>query len=202
MKTAAQCLPQTEEQDDNYQEAPTELNLRIKALESLLVEKGFVDPAGLNALIDAYKDKIGPRNGERSAAQPSVYSAYKQRLSCFKAAAVHAAPAYLNRQATLNKACDFIHEAARKGAEFIAFPESFLPGFPIWAALWAPIENHAFFREMVANSILVDGEEIQRLQQASRTEGVFVSMGFSERNPASVGGMWNSNVLISDEEFS
>lgn len=202
MKTAAQGLPQTEDQDDNRQEAPAELNLRIKALESLLVEKGFVDPAGLDALIEAYKNKIGPRNGERAVAQPRVYSADKQRLSYFKAAAVHAAPVYLNRQATLNKACDFIHEAARKGAEFIAFPESFLPGFPIWAALWAPIENHAFFREMVANSILVDGEEIQRLQQASRTEGVFVSMGFSERNPASVGGMWNSNVLISDEEFS
>ena len=40
---------------------------------------------------------------------------------------------------------------------------------------------------------------MQRLQQAARTGDVFVSMGFSERNPASVGGMWNSNVLISDE---
>jgi nitrilase len=40
---------------------------------------------------------------------------------------------------------------------------------------------------------------MQRLQQAARTKGVFVSMGFGERNPASVGGMWNSNVLISDE---
>ncbi len=92
-----------------------------------------------------------------------------------------------------------IHEAARKGAQFIAFPESFLPGFPIWAALWAPIENHAFFREMVANSIPVDGSEMQRIQQAARTEGVFVSLGFSERNPASAGAIWNSNVLISDE---
>ena len=69
---------------------------------------------------------------------------------CFKAAAVHAAPIYLNREATLNKACDLIQEAASQGAQFIAFPESFLPGFPIWAALWAPIENHAFFRQMVA----------------------------------------------------
>lgn len=188
-----------------------DLTLRVKALESLLIEKGLVDPEALDGPIETYENKVNPRNGERVAARP----AHQQRLltaaagyplmssvssyPCFKAAAVHAAPIYLNREATLNKACDLIHEAARQGAQFIAFPESFLPGFPIWAALWAPIENHAFFRQMVANSILIDGREMQRLQQAARTEGVFVSMGFSERNPASVGGMWNSNVLISDE---
>ena len=67
-------------------------------------------------------------------------------------------------------------------SQFIAFPESFLPGFPIWAALWAPIENHSFFRQMVANSILVDGQEMQRLQQAARTEGVFVDLDPKRRN--------------------
>jgi nitrilase len=199
MKTAMQGLTQTQEHDHNRQEAPTDLTLRVKALESFLVEKGLVDSAGLDALIDAYENKVGPRNGACVVAHPSADPAYKQRVSCFKAAAVHAASVYLNREATLNKACDFIHEAARQGAQLIAFPESFLPGFPIWAALWAPIENHSFFREMVANSMLVGGPEMQRLQQAARTEGVFVSTGFTERNPASVGGMWNSNVLISDE---
>lgn len=199
MKTDMQGPTQPQEQDHNQQDAWTDLPLRIKALESLLAEKGLVDPAGLDALIDALKSKVDPRAGVRVAAHPRVNFAYKQRLSSFKAAAVHAASVYLNREATLNKACDVIHEAARQGAQFIAFPESFLPGFPIWAALWAPIENHAFFREMVANSIFVDGPEMQRLQQAARTEGAFVSMGFTERNPASVGGMWNSNVLISDE---
>ena len=199
MKTATQGLTQTHEHDLNQQEVPTHLTLRVKALESLLVEKGLIEPAGLDALIDAYENKVGPRSGAGGIARPSVVPGYKQCVSCFKAAAVHAAPVYLNREATLNKACDFIHEAAKQGAQFIAFPESFLPGFPVWAALWAPIENHSFFREMVANSILVGGPEMQRLQQAARTEGVFVSMGFTERNPASVGGMWNSNVLISDE---
>ena len=195
MKTAAPGVTQTPEHNLKRQEVPTHLTLRVKALESLLVEQGLVDPAGLDALIDAYENEVGPRDGAR----PRLDPASKQRLSCFKAAVVHAAPVYLNREATLNKACDFIREAARHGAQFIAFPESFLPGFPIWAALWAPIENHGFFRQMVANSILVDGQEMQQLQQAARTEGVFVSMGFSERNPASVGGIWNSNVLISDE---
>src|SRR6516165_9000645 len=167
MKTATQGLSQTQEHHLNHQQAPPDLNLRVKALESVLVEKGLIDPAGLDALIDAYQNKVD----QRVVAHPRVDPASKQCLSCFRAATVHAAPVYLDREATLSKACDFIREAARQGAQFIAFPESFLPGFPIWAALWAPIENHVFFREMVANSILVDGPEMQRIQQAARTEG-------------------------------
>ena len=104
-----------------------DLTLRVRALESLLAEKGLVDPAGLGAPIDAHKSKVGARAGARVAEHAGVDPAYKRRLSSFKAAAVHAASVYLNREATLNKTCDFIHEAARQGAQFIAFPESFLP---------------------------------------------------------------------------
>lgn len=43
--------------------------LRVKALESLLVEKGYVDPAALDVLIDTYENKIGPRNGARVVAR-------------------------------------------------------------------------------------------------------------------------------------
>jgi len=200
MKATTQTLAQSQEHSYNHQKIPPDLTLRVKALQSLLVEKGLVDAAALDALIEAY-EKVDPPYKQRLLTEATEYPSTSSVSSypCFKAAAVHAASVYLNREATLSKACDLIREAARKGAQFIAFPESFLPGFPIWAALWAPIENHVFFRELVANSIFVDGPEMQRLQQTARTEGVFVSMGFTERNPATVGGMWNSNVLISDE---
>jgi nitrile hydratase len=52
----------------------------VKALESLLVEKGLVDRAALDALIDAYENKIGPRNGARVVARAWSDPAYKQRL--------------------------------------------------------------------------------------------------------------------------
>ncbi len=54
--------------------------LRVKALESLLVEKGLVDPKALDALIETYETKIGPRNGARVVARAWVDPAYKERL--------------------------------------------------------------------------------------------------------------------------
>ena len=62
------------------QAVPSDLALRVKALESLLVEKGLVDRAALDTLIDAYEHKIGPRNGARVVARAWTDPAYKQRL--------------------------------------------------------------------------------------------------------------------------
>jgi nitrile hydratase len=54
--------------------------LRVKALESLLVEKGLVDPVALDQLIDRYETKVGPRNGARVVAKAWSDPAYKRRL--------------------------------------------------------------------------------------------------------------------------
>ena len=66
--------------DHDHQVVPSDPALRTKALESLLVEKGLVDRAALDALVDAYENKIGPRNGARVVARAWVDSAYKERL--------------------------------------------------------------------------------------------------------------------------
>src|SRR5216117_1007136 len=65
---------------DDHQISPSDLTLRVKALESLLVEKGLVDPAALDVLIDTYETKVGPRNGARVVARAWVDPAYKTRL--------------------------------------------------------------------------------------------------------------------------
>ena len=62
------------------QALPSDTALRVKSLESLLVEKGLVDRKAVDALIDTYEHKIGPRNGARVVARAWVDSAYKQRL--------------------------------------------------------------------------------------------------------------------------
>ena len=63
-----------------HQTVPSDLTLRVKSLESLLVEKGLVDRAALDALIDTMEHKVGPRNGARVVARAWVDPAYKKRL--------------------------------------------------------------------------------------------------------------------------
>jgi nitrile hydratase len=66
--------------DHAHQAVPSDLTLRVKSLESLLVEKGLVDRAAIDTLIDTYEHKVGPRNGARVVARAWVDPAYKQRL--------------------------------------------------------------------------------------------------------------------------
>jgi nitrile hydratase len=66
--------------DHQHQDVPSDVALRVQSLESLLVEKGLVDSAAVDALVDAYENKIGPRNGARVVARAWVDPAYKQRL--------------------------------------------------------------------------------------------------------------------------
>ena len=55
--------------DEHAQRAPSALELRVRALEAVLTEKGYIDPAALDVLIDAYETKIGPRNGAQVVAR-------------------------------------------------------------------------------------------------------------------------------------
>lgn len=64
----------------DHQVVPSDPALRTKALESLLVEKGLVDAAALDAIVDLYENKIGPRNGARVVARAWADPAYKSRL--------------------------------------------------------------------------------------------------------------------------
>jgi nitrile hydratase len=66
--------------DHDHQVVPSDPALRVKALESLLVEKGLVDPAAIDALVDRFEHKVGPRNGARVVARAWVDPEFKQRL--------------------------------------------------------------------------------------------------------------------------
>jgi nitrile hydratase subunit alpha len=66
----------------------TPIEARVKALESLMVEKGYVDPAALDAIIDTYETRIGPRNGARVVARAWSDPAYSARLKADGTAAV------------------------------------------------------------------------------------------------------------------
>ncbi len=120
-------------------------------------------------------------------------------LPKYKVAAVHAAPVFLDKRATTEKAVCLIAEAASHGAELVVFPESYIPAFPVWAALWAPIHNHDLFTRMVHQSVTMPGPELALVAAEAKHRKVFVSIGFSEKNPISAGCIYNSNVLIDDK---
>ena len=80
--------PHGHDHDHDHQAVPSDPALRVKALESLLMEKGLVDPAALDALIDTYEHKVGPRNGARVVARAWIDPAYKQRLLADGTAAI------------------------------------------------------------------------------------------------------------------
>lgn len=113
-----------------------------------------------------------------------------------KIAACHASSVFLDSAKSIDKACDLIAESARAGASLVAFPESFVPGFPVWAALQAPILSHDFFKAMAVQALRIDGPEIAKVRMAANRHDVIVSLGFTEGTEASVGCLWNSNVLI------
>jgi nitrile hydratase len=66
--------------EHEHQAVPSDMALRVKSLESLLVEKGLVDRAALDALVDTYENKVGPRNGAQVVAHAWADPAYKERL--------------------------------------------------------------------------------------------------------------------------
>lgn len=66
--------------DHHHTEPPSEIDLRVKALESLLTEKGLIDPSALDALVETYEHKVGPRNGARVVAKAWTDPAYRERL--------------------------------------------------------------------------------------------------------------------------
>ena len=75
-------------QEHQHQAVPSDISLRVKSLESLLVEKGLVDPTALDALVDTYEHKVGPRNGAKVVARAWTDPAYKKRLFADASAAI------------------------------------------------------------------------------------------------------------------
>jgi nitrile hydratase len=78
--TPGQARAEELDHDHDHQAAPSDPALRVRALESLMVAKGLVDRAALDALIDTYEHKVGPRNGARVVARAWADPAFRQRL--------------------------------------------------------------------------------------------------------------------------
>lgn len=100
-----------------------------------------------------------------------------------KVAAVQAAPVFMDKESTIEKACDLIREAGRNGAELIVFPETFIPGYPaIYTGGWEskPSEWAPYMIALQDNSLLVNSRDTEILGEAARGANAYVVIGCNE----------------------
>ena len=121
----------------------------------------------------------------------------------FLAAAVQAAPVFLDRDASVDKACALIAQAAAQGARLIVLPEAFVPAYPAW--VWfLPLTRRpdvaALYRTLVEQSVDVPGPGVERLAAAARAAGAWVAVGVNERNAGrSRTTLYNTLLLFDDQ---
>ncbi len=109
----------------------------------------------------------------------------------FRAAAIQAAPVFLDLDASIDKAIGLIAEAAGNGAKLIAFPETFLPGYPWFIWLDSPAWGMQFIQRYHDNSLVYGSAQADRLAQAAKDHAIMVVMGHSEKQGGSLYmGQW------------
>ncbi len=113
-----------------------------------------------------------------------------------RVAAVQAEPVWMDLDATTDKTIRLIEEAAERGVELIAFPETWLPGFPVFLFGFPVYQQQGYLKRYIENSPTVDGPEIQRVREAAKKHGMIVVLGFSERDH---GSLYMSQVIIDAE---
>jgi nitrilase len=101
------------------------------------------------------------------------------------AAAVQASPVFLDREATVEKACGLVEKAAAEGAGLIAFPEAYVPTYPDWVWRTTPWADGEWFARLLEESVVVPSPATDRLGEAARTAGAYVCIGVDERDAAS-----------------
>jgi len=116
-----------------------------------------------------------------------------------RGAAVQAAPVFLDRDQTVEKAIALIEEAGDNGAQVVGFPEGFIPAHPIWFHFSSGTDIPAtrLSVQLFKNSIEVPGPEIDALAAAAKRAGTYVVMGVCEKRPGTFGSMYNTQVFIS-----
>src|SRR5215207_8173262 len=128
-----------------------------------------------------------------TASEPAMSSKIHPRL---RVAAVQAAPVFLDLDGTIDKTIDLMAQAAGQGVQLIAFPETWVPGYPWWIWLDSPAWCMQFVQRYHDNSLVVGSTEFDRIREAARQHGLWVSLGYSER---AAGSLYIAQALIDDQ---
>lgn len=113
-----------------------------------------------------------------------------------KVAGTQVAPVFLDRDATIDKIAQLVPKAKEMGVDLVVFPESFIPTFPVWTILHAPIDQHDYYKRLFLNSVLVPSPQTRKLGEIARANEIFLSVGCTERSDYSMGAMWCTQLLF------
>ncbi len=120
-----------------------------------------------------------------------------------KVAVAQAAPVFMDKERTLEKACRMIKEAGDNGAELVAFPEAFIPGYPAYYTIGYETPPHDWTDFMIAlqdNSIVIPGDDTEMLAEAARAADTHVVIGCNELDDRKGSRtVYNSLLFISRE---
>jgi nitrilase len=99
-------------------------------------------------------------------------------------AAVQATPVFLDRDATVEKACALIEKAAADGANVVAFPEAFVPAYPDWVWRTTPWADGAarWYARLLDESVVIPSPATDALAEAARATSTYVAIGINERD--------------------
>lgn len=114
----------------------------------------------------------------------------------YKVAAVQAAPVFMDLKGGIDKSIQLIKEAAAAGAKLIAFPENFLPGYPWFVWLDSPAWSMQFMAQYRSQALTLGSAEYQVLEKAAAEHGIYVVLGFTERD---AGSLYMAQAIINDE---
>ncbi|HWO32666.1 MAG TPA: carbon-nitrogen hydrolase family protein, partial [Candidatus Acidoferrum sp.] len=122
----------------------------------------------------------------------------------FRVAIAQFAPVYLDKAGSLARAIQIVQDAKKRGAELVAFGETWLPGYPAWldvcpnVALWDHFPTKQVFARLRHNSITIPGPEVAALCEAAGDLKINVVMGVNERVEAGPGDgtLYNSLLMI------
>ncbi|TJY36217.1 carbon-nitrogen hydrolase family protein [Pontimicrobium aquaticum] len=121
----------------------------------------------------------------------------------FKVAAAQLTPVFLDKEKTIEKACNAILEAGKKKAKLIVFPEAFISGYPDWVWLIPNskgAELNKLYVKLVDNAISIPDDSTRKLCHAAKKAGISVVMGIHERNTETSGAsLFNSLLFINDQ---
>lgn len=113
-----------------------------------------------------------------------------------KLAAAQVAPVYMDREATVEKTCHQIEEAAKNGAKIIGFPEAHIPGFPQYCYWLPPHETTKLQATLFKNAVAIPSRATDTLCEAARRADAYVVVGMSEKEPDRLGTLYNTQLFI------